>query len=97
VDLGLEQNDIPTGERARTHASDLALRSTTWGAAAGGDAILRIGATVGTPHVNRPIARPVYRIALFRAPHERPLEGVIRVTEALVRLGNNDMFRGAWL
>jgi hypothetical protein len=54
------------------------------------DAARRAGELAGLPEVADAKAREIYRMALARARHQESLEGVLRVAEAFVAIGDQD-------
>jgi hypothetical protein len=96
MDEALAKGDLRTALRAREDARLAALASTGWeGPVLLGDATLRLGRNSGLRGAMEPAARRAYVFALYRARRQESLEGVVRVTEAFVSLGDRDMARKA--
>lgn len=94
MDEALAKGDIRAALRAREDARLAALASDGWeGLVLVGDATLRLAQTSGLRVAMEPAARRAYVFALDRARRQESLEGVVRVTEALVALGDRDMAR----
>lgn len=79
------------------HEAYLAARATrSWeGMLAVGDMYLRIGHVTASRRPAEATARELYLAALFRARHERSLDGVLRATEAFAHLGDREVARQA--
>src|SRR5262249_36319885 len=58
---------------------------------AAGDCALRLGEATQGRSAAEPDARRLYLAALFRARSQYSLDGVLRATEAFVRLGDPDV------
>jgi hypothetical protein len=96
MDEALARGDIRAALRAREDARLAALASEGWeGLVLVGDATLRLAQNSGLRVAMEPAARRAYVFALYRARRQESLEGVVRVTEALVALGDRDMARKA--
>ena len=94
VDRALDEGNIGRAERAWRDAHGVALRGGTWqGMAEVGDAALRIGTRTGTRKPYEPKARVAYLTALYRARSSRSVDGVLRVTESFLALGDRDVAR----
>ena len=91
TDRALASGDLASAAASRHRAYLAALGSRSWeGFVAVGDAALRLGEASGDRHAMEPEARRAYRAALSRARAERSLDGVLRATESLARLGDRD-------
>jgi hypothetical protein len=89
MDDALTRGDLKTAEMARQEAFLSARGSRRWDAmAAVGDASVRLMQSPGASPTLRPEARRIYLWALFRARHQGSLEGVMRVSEALIQMGD---------
>jgi hypothetical protein len=96
MDEALAKGDLRAALRAREDARLAALGSQGWeGLVLVGDATLRVAHNSGLGAAMEPAARRAYVFALHRARRQGSLEGVLRVTEALVALGDRDMARKA--
>ena len=92
MDDALAKGDVRTALRAREDARLAALASAGWeGLVLLGDATVRLGQSSGLSGAMEPAARRAYAFALYRARRQESLEGVVRVTEAFVSLGDRDM------
>jgi hypothetical protein len=89
VEHALVAKNPSDARRALQQAYLEALGSRRWdGLVAVGDSARRIGATFGATSVYDPTARHAYLVALFRARHDRSVEGVLRVADAFYALGD---------
>jgi len=96
MDEAMARRDVRAALRAREDARLAALASEGWeGLVLLGDATLRLGRNSGLHGAMEPAARRAYVFALGRARRQESLEGVMRVTEAFVSLGDRDMARKA--
>jgi len=96
MDEALAKGDLRTALRAREDARLTALASTGWdGLVTLGDATLRLGLQSGLQSAMEPAARRAYLFALYRARRQESLEGVVRVTEAFVAMGDREMAKKA--
>jgi hypothetical protein len=96
MDEAMARGDVRAALRAREDARLAALASEGWeGLVVLGDATLRLGRNSGLRGAMEPAARRAYVFALGRARRQESLEGVVRVTEAFVSLGDRDMARKA--
>ena len=96
VDEALASKDLGAAVKAWHDASSAALGSRRWkGMADVADAYLRIGEAAGFRKPWEPRAREIYLSALFRARHERSLEGILRVADAFAGLGDRDVVEQA--
>jgi len=96
MDEALAKGDLRTALRAREDARLAALGSPGWeGLVLLGDATLRLGLKSGLRGAMEPAARRAYLFALYRARRQQSIEGVVRVTEALVAMGDREMARKA--
>src|SRR5262245_38427594 len=94
MDEALAKGDVRGALRAREDARLAALSSDGWeGLVLVGDATLRLAQNSGLRIAMEPAARRVYVFALHRAHRQESFDGVVRVTEALVMLGDHDMAR----
>ena len=94
MDEALAKGDVRGALSAREDARLAALSSDGWeGLVLVGDATLRLAQNSGLRVAMEPAARRAYVFALDRARRQESLEGVVRVTEALVALGDLDMAR----
>ena len=83
----------PAEAAAAIHQAYLeALGSRRWqGMVEVGDVARRVGQATAAERTYDPLARQAYLIALFRARHERSVEGVRRVADAFAVLGDHDV------
>ena len=96
MDEALAKRDLRAALRAREDARLAALASTKWdGLVTLGDATLRLGLNSGLRDAMEPAARRAYLFALYRARRQESFEGVMRVTEAFVAMGDRDMAKKA--
>jgi hypothetical protein len=96
MDEAMARGDVRAALRAREDARLAALASEGWeGLVLLGDATLRLGRNSGLRGAMEPAARRAYVFALGRARRQESLDGVVRVTEAFVSLGDRDMARKA--
>lgn len=96
MDEALARGDVSAAARARHDAYSAALRSRRWdGMAAVGDASVRLAQLPGERAAMLSEARRAYLSALFRARHQRSLDGVLRVAEAFAALGDREAARQA--
>jgi len=96
MDEALAKGDLRTALRAREDARLAALASTGWDRLVTlGDATLRLGLNSGLRSAMEPAARRAYLFALYRARRQESVEGVVRVTEAFVAMGDRDMAKKA--
>jgi hypothetical protein len=92
MDRALARGDIRSAATAREDAYRAAFMSRRWEALlAAGDATLQLGEAVHSRRAAEAEARRCYLSALFRARAARSLDGVLRVTEAFVRLGDREV------
>jgi hypothetical protein len=101
VDAALGKNDGSGAELAWREAYAAALRSRHWeGMVAVGDAYRQIGDAGGFRQTARAKARQSYLTALFRARGEGSVDGVLRVAERFMELGDREVveqcIRVAW-
>ena len=90
VDDVLARNDLAGAEMLWREAYAAALKSRHWeGMVASGDAYRRLGERANFRKVSDAKAREAYLAALFRARSEGSLEGVLRVAERFVDLGDH--------
>ena len=91
MDQAIERGDVASAVMAR-HETYRAIASRRWeGFLAAGDAILRLGEATQRRGTAEPEARRLYLSALFRAPGQQSLDGVLLATEAFARLGDRDV------
>ncbi len=94
MDEALAKGDVRGALSARESARLAALSSDGWeGLVLVGDATLRLAQSSGLRVAMEPAARRAYVFALHRARRQESFEGVVRVTDALVTLGDLDMAR----
>jgi hypothetical protein len=94
MDEALAKGDVRSALSAREDARLAALSSDGWeGLVLVGDATLRLAQGSGLRVAMEPAARRAYVFALHRARRQESFEGVVRVTEALVTMGDLDMAR----
>jgi len=94
MDEALAKGDVRGALRAREDARLAALSNEGWeGLVLVGDATLRLAQNSGLQVAMEPAARRAYVFALHRARRQESFEGVVRVTEALVTLGDHDTAR----
>ena len=92
MDDAIARGDLTAAETARHEAYRAAIASRRWeGFLAAGDAILRLGEATQSRGSAEPEARRLYLSALFRAPGQQSLDGVLLATEAFARLGDGDV------
>jgi len=92
MDRALAKGDLRAALRAREDARLAALASPGWdGLVTLGDATLRLGLHSGLQSAMEPAARRAYLFALHRARRQESLEGLVRITEAFVAMGDRDM------
>jgi hypothetical protein len=95
VDSALARQDLTRAIYEWRDAYGLALRARGWEPmAAVGDAAVRVSALAGDPGDMagfRSEARRAYIHALLRAQRDRSREGVDRIADGFVRLGDRDM------
>lgn len=92
VDAALAAKDVDGAMRALRQAHAAALASRRWDALiAVGDVALRVDKASSSRAAALPLARQAYLSALFRARAEGSLDGVLRVTEAFVALGDRQV------
>lgn len=92
MDDAIARGDLTAAETARRQAYRAAIASRRWeGFLATGDAILRLGEAAQSRGTAEPEARRLYLSALFRAPGQQSLDGVLLATEAFARLGDRDV------
>jgi hypothetical protein len=92
MDDAIARGDLTAAETARHQAYRAAIASRRWeGFLAAGDAILRLGEAAQSRGTAEPEARRLYLSALFRAPGQQSLDGVLLATEAFARLGDRDV------
>ena len=92
MDDAIARGDFTAAETARREAYRAAIASRRWeGFLAAGDAILRLGEATQRRGTAEPEARRLYLSALFRAPGQQSLDGVLLATEAFARLGDRDV------
>jgi hypothetical protein len=96
MDEALAHGDVSAAVRARDDAYSAALGSRRWEAMGdAGDASLRLAQLPSARAAMVPEARRAYLSALFRARHQRSIDGVLRVAEAFAALGDRDAARQA--
>jgi hypothetical protein len=96
MDEALAKGDLRTALRAREDARLAALGSAGWeGLVVLGEATLRLGLNSGLRGAMEPAARRAYLFALYRARRQESIEGVVRVTEAFVAMGDREMAQKA--
>ncbi|HET8577530.1 MAG TPA: hypothetical protein VFO18_10555 [Methylomirabilota bacterium] len=96
MDEALGRGDLQAAARARHDAYLAALGSRRWeGMAAVGDASVRLAQLQGASATMLPEARRTYLAALYRARHQRSIDGVLYVAEAFAVLGDRDAARQA--
>ncbi len=94
MDDALTRGDVNAAEMARQEAFLAARGSRRWDAmVAVGDASVRLMRAAGASPTLRPEARRIYRWALFRARQQGSFEGVVRVSEAFIELGDREAAR----
>lgn len=94
MDDALTRGDVNAAEMARQAAFLAARGSRRWDAmAAVGDASVRLMKSPGARPTLWPEVRQIYRWALFRARQQGSLEGVVRVSEAFIELGDREAAR----
>jgi hypothetical protein len=92
MDEAIARGDLTAAESARHEAYRAAIASRRWeGFLAVGDAVLRLGEATRSRTRAEPEARRLYLSALFRAPGQHSLDGVLLATEAFARLGDRDV------
>jgi hypothetical protein len=92
MDDAIARGDLTAAETARHQAYRAAIASRRWeGFLAAGDATLRLGEATQSRGTAEPEARRLYLSALFRAPGQQSLDGVLLATEAFARLGDRDV------
>lgn len=92
MDRALVARDISAAEFAWRDAYGHAIGSRQWDAlVAVGEGALRIGDHVATRQPYRERAREVWLRALFRARHQRALDGVLTTAEAFGSLRDTDV------
>jgi len=92
VDEALAQKNFSVAVRAWGDAYGAALGSRRWeGMIAVGDAYLRIGDRLAYRRAFVAKAREAYLAAVFRARHQRSLDGVLRAAEAFAALGDRQV------
>lgn len=92
VDDALKARNAQDAARALQEAHTAALGSRRWdGMVAVGDAARRIGQTTGAARAYDARARQAYLVALFRASHERSVDGMLRVADAFNALGDTEV------
>src|SRR5262249_38216928 len=91
MDAAIARGDLMAAASSRHQVYRAAIAERSWRAfLAAGDGSLRLGDATQSRDVAEPEARRVYIAALFRARSEYSLDGVLRATEAFVRLGDHD-------
>jgi hypothetical protein len=94
MDDALTRGDVNAAEMARQEAFLAARGSRRWDAmVAVGDASVRLMRAPGASSTLRLEARRIYRWALFRARQQGSFEGVVRVSEAFIELGDREAAR----
>lgn len=92
VDEALARKHVSAAERAWHAAYLAALKSRRWEAMMEvGNTYLRIGEVTRGRKTAQATARRLYLAALFRARHQRSLDGVLRATEAFAALGDHEV------
>lgn len=92
VDEALAKGNTSAAELAWHDAYVVALRTRRWqGLVEAGDAALRLGEAGRNRRVSEAKARGAYWAALFRARHERSVDGVLRTAEAFAALGDQEV------
>jgi hypothetical protein len=96
ADAALERGDIAAATAAWREAYAAAIRSAGWeGMLAVGDAARRQSLSASTRGDSLARARQSYLTALFRARHERSLDGVLQAAIAFGELGDRDVLAQA--
>jgi hypothetical protein len=96
MDEALARGDVNAAVRARHDAYSAALASRRWEAmVAVGDASLRLAQLPEAHAAMVAEAGRAYLSALFRARHQRSLDGVLHVAEAFAALGDCDAAKQA--
>src|SRR5262250_2490074 len=84
--------DLMAAANSRHQVYRAAIAERSWEAfLAAGDGSLRLGAATQSRALAEPEARRFYVAALFRARSGYSLDGVLRATEAFLRLGDHDV------
>lgn len=96
MDEALARGDISAAVRAWHDAYLAALGARRWeGMAAVGDASMRLAALPDSRRAMEAEARRCYLAALFRARHQRSIDGVLQIAEAFAALGDRGAARQA--
>lgn len=92
VEDALAEKQVSAAQQAWRDAYGEAFRSRRWeGLLEVGDAYLRIGEVAKTRKTAEATARRIYLAALFRARQQGLPEGVLRIAEAFVALGDREV------
>jgi hypothetical protein len=92
VDAALADNDVAVAMPRLRLAYLAAFRSDRWEPLAGvGDVARRVSAVAGAPGPALMMARRAYLTGLARASEQRSVEGVLRLAEGFVALGDREM------
>ena len=92
MDAAIARGDLMAAASSRHQVYRAAIAERSWEAfLAAGDGSLRLGEATQSRDAAEPEARRFYIAALFRARSEYSLDGVLRATEAFVRLGDHDV------
>ena len=92
VDSALARKEYSAALRAANDAYTLALGTTRWdGMVCAGDLYRRIGEATGLRRSFESKAREAYQKAFFRARQQASVEGILRVTEGYLALGDTQM------
>jgi hypothetical protein len=92
MDAAIARGDLMAAASSRHQVYRAAISVRSWEAfLAAGDGSLRLGEATQSRSAAEHEARRLYLAALFRARSQYSLDGLLRATEAFVRLGDHDM------
>jgi len=92
MDAAIARGDLMAAANSRHQVYRAAIAERSWEAfLAAGDGSLRLGEATQSRALAEPEARRFYIAALFRARSGYSLDGVLRATEAFLRLGDHDV------
>src|SRR5262245_22672058 len=92
MDAAIARGDLMAAATSGHQVYRAALATRSWEAfLAAGDGVLRLGEATQGRDAAEPDARRLYLAALFLARSQDSLEGVLRATEAFVRLGDHEV------